>query len=565
MKVFIKGKNQEVTLTQREFVSQGGQGSIYAKGGKAFKIFDDPAKITPESKIRELSVLKNGNIIKPDEILLDQKNSIVGYNMKYVTDTYSLCQLFTKAFKLRNNLATDTILNLVRRMQSTIKDIHSKKILIVDLNELNFLVDQSFNEVYFIDVDSYETEHFKAPALMESVRDRHVKNNHWTEGSDWFSFGIVSFQMLIGIHPFKGKHVDYSDLDSRMIHNMSVLNNTVSFPKQAVLPFDVIPNALLQWYQAIFEKGIRSAPPTDFINVIQVVTAPRVSKAGAGRLFTIKLLFEYESSESIIDYMASGNQNVTVTNKNIYVNTAKRSVYNGGFVGFTAKRNVPFTAKTVNGRLELFDLLNNKDIQCNIAAKSITCYHGRIYFVNNENLLELDFIESGPVLMPSPRIIGNVLEHATQLFSGCAIQNLLGSYYVSIFPESGKCYQLKLAELDSYKVIDAKFQHNILVVVAAKSGQYHRFIFQVGLTYGGYTVRITPDIDNESVNFVVLDGGIAVMMFGDGSLEVFHSRTTNHNVMVPTGEIDADAKLLTDGTSVYFAVDNKFYSIKKGQ
>ena len=82
MKVFIKGKG-EINLTQKDFIAAGGQGSVYGKGNTAFKIYAEPKHMLPINKIQELSVLKNRAIIKPEDVLLDEKNRIIGYTMPF--------------------------------------------------------------------------------------------------------------------------------------------------------------------------------------------------------------------------------------------------------------------------------------------------------------------------------------------------------------------------------------------------------------------------------------------------------------------------------------------------
>src|ERR1051326_6279805 len=142
-----------------------------------------------QAKIDELSLLVQPNIIRPLELIIDGRNRPVGYSMRSAGKTYSLCQLFPKAFRQRNNLTPDLMLRLVRQLQTGVSHIHSRGILIVDLNEMNFLVASDFNELFFIDVDSYQTPSFPATVLMESVRDRHAKS--FSSDSDWFSFAVV--------------------------------------------------------------------------------------------------------------------------------------------------------------------------------------------------------------------------------------------------------------------------------------------------------------------------------------------------------------------------------------
>src|SRR5260370_27240623 len=200
--------------------------------------------------------------------------------MRRVPDAHVLCQLFNRAFRERHGITPEAMLRLVRKMREGVKHVHEHGILIVDLHEMNFLLDRALQEVLFIDVDSYQTPGFPATALMDSIRDRHAV--HFSRETDWFSFGIVSFQMLIGIHPYKGKHTTLDDLDARMRANISVLNPQVSLPK-VCYPFSVIPPAYRDWYRAIFEEGKRVPPPDDLRPVILI--APTASPlSGSGQI-----------------------------------------------------------------------------------------------------------------------------------------------------------------------------------------------------------------------------------------------------------------------------------------
>jgi len=138
MEIFVKGEKDKIALSKRHFISQGGEGSIYAIRGTVYKIYTDPKAMIPHAKIRELSSIQNSNVIKPEKIVLNNKQKPVGYTMKHVPNTYALCQIFPKAFRDRTGMDLKNVLHLVRKMQKTIDDIHREKILIVDLNEMNF-------------------------------------------------------------------------------------------------------------------------------------------------------------------------------------------------------------------------------------------------------------------------------------------------------------------------------------------------------------------------------------------------------------------------------------------
>lgn len=193
MKVFVKGSNRAITLTSSHFKAQGGQGSVYVDKNVAYKIYHDPAQMIPAGKIEELKVLAWNQIVCPQDVLLDEKNRPIGYSTRFVSNAFPLCSLFPRTFRDREGLAPDDILGLVRNLREGIEHVHSVGILIVDLNEMNFLIDKNFSEVFFIDVDGYQTSHYPALVLMDSVRDWSVAHNRWTKTSDWYSFAILAF------------------------------------------------------------------------------------------------------------------------------------------------------------------------------------------------------------------------------------------------------------------------------------------------------------------------------------------------------------------------------------
>ena len=251
MDLFIAGKGR-VRLDQSDFVGQGGEGKVYARGNTAYKIYADPSRMIPVAKIRELAALAHSDIVRPDEVLLDSNNRPVGYTMRRVQDAQPLCRLFTRAFRERKGVTQGQILALIRAFQETVQHVHDRGVLVVDMNEMNFLVDRDMQRVLFIDVDSYQTPGFPATAIMDSIRDRHSAT--YSAGTDWFSFAILAFQMFVGVHPYRGKHSTLADLDARMMANVSVLNRSVTVPATSY-PLDTLPSAYRDWFEALFEQG----------------------------------------------------------------------------------------------------------------------------------------------------------------------------------------------------------------------------------------------------------------------------------------------------------------------
>jgi len=557
----IQGRGT-IDLTKRNFLAQGGEGSVYVKEQTAYKIYcDDHGKPKPEKmidtkKIKELSVLTHPNIIKPEDVIVYKKKEI-GYTMKFVKDTYQLCQLFTNAFKKRNNLKPEDMMKLVQNLHEIVNNAHQHNILIVDLNEMNFLSDKDFKNIYAIDVDSWQTPGFPATAIMESIKDRHTKK--FNKNSDWFSFGIVSFQMMVGIHPYKGKHPKIKDMETRMQKNISVFNKDVSVPK-ICLPFDVIPTAYKNWFKSIFEDGKREIPPTDPYDLV-VVFAPKIKKITGSNNFDIRELREFE--DSILCAFYSANRNVIITESNVFAGKIKIENNNLNQVaGFTEDSNKPVLAWVDDNKLKLLDLYKKSDLAFDANANQIMSTDGRIYIKNVTAINEIIFKEIGDHIFVTMKTVANVMDRASTLYEGVVVQQALGSWYVSIFTETQKSYQYHLKELDNVRIIDAKYQNKVLMIVVEEKGKYHRYILRFSDNYKDYDLREIRDIQYAGLNFTVLDKGVCISLNEDGTIELFSNKKDSTSIKsIDDSVIDGNMKLVADGNRAIFYKDNKVYKI----
>lgn len=563
-RLFVQGKGA-IQLSSTDFKAQGGEGAIFVKASTAYKVYSDPQKAISPEKIQELSALTEPNIIRPLELLLDGKNRPIGYSMRYAGQTLLLCQLFPKAFRQRNNLTPDVTLQLVRKLQNGVRHVHKKGILIVDLNELNFLVAEDFRELYFIDVDSYQTPSFPATVLMESVRDRQAQT--FTTGSDWFSFAVVSFQMLVGIHPFKGTYAPLDNLsdkakklDERMRANISVLHTGVSVPATC-LPFSVIPRAYLDWYNAVFEMGKRIAPPESLTTRIEAgfVAAPLAVNARSGNsIFEVTELREFDSEILWHDY------SITVTKDSLYYGGRQYAKPNFDLRALVTPKQQHLIVAFMDGlKPHFFDLTANVELGPTIEGEAVMVNEGRFYVKQHEHIVAVEFLELPHHILLTTRVVANVMLKSTLLFDGLAMQNLLGASYAAIPAAPDLCHQVRLAELDGYQVVDARLIKNVLMVVAIKAGVYYKLIFRFAADFNSYDVRVIANIAETDINFTVLDSGIVLSVTDEGELEIFASRCNAAEIkLIKDAELGADMRLFRAGTQALIGRGNKLYKIK---
>lgn len=568
MKVIVQGQG-EVSLTQREFVAAGGEGAVFARGVTAYKVYSDPAKMLPVGKITELATIRDPNVIKPERVLTDAKTgSPVGYTMRFVKDALPLCQVFPRAFREREGLDHPQMLALVQRFRALVEDVHRAGVLLVDLNEMNFLVDRAFREVYGIDVDSYQTRSYRATALMPSVRDHTVKNNDFTENSDWFSFGCVAFQMLVGIHPFKGKHPTINGLEERMQAGVSVLDPSVSLPR-VVYPFTVIPPGYMAWFKAMFVGGQRLAPPTDPGAAPTFVSVTRVILGGAG----LDIVEIATFTGPVLGYRENGGIAVAATHDGVYVNGRMvRGPTPVRAVGFTPKMNRPVLAWAEDGALRLFDGASLTDIPVVSRADDVLGSDGRIYIRSGEHLMEVVLVDSGQGVIASTRIAANVLEHATQMFEGMAVQTLLGATYVSVF-RAGAAAQMRIGSLDYMRIVDAKCDGNVMMFIVADHGRYDRRAFVIddrGVITSITQCALVKDITPAGLNFVTLDNGIVVHLTEEEKLEVWSTQDAVSYAdpaprkvkIVEDKALGNDMRLVKHGGRVAFVRGDKLFSMR---
>lgn len=347
MKYTVRGKG-DVTLVGSDFMASGGEAQIFKQNKLIYKIYHKPSDMIPDGKIHELQNIKDPKVLIPKDIITDKKGVRVGFTMDFIDGVTPLCRLFTNAFINQNNVSNDTLIDLVKQMQETINKIHSASCIQVDGNELNYLVDETnFKSCYFIDVNSYQTKSFPATVIMPSIRDWAAKS--FNELTDWYSFAIITCQLLIGTHPFKGKHPDFKrhDMESRMRANISIFNSEVSIPK-SVRDFSMIPSNYMDWFIDLFEKGKRLAPPSTVGKVDAKVSYIVITSTDN---FDIKKLEEYD--DIILYHSNLNNIPVTRTKKSIVVGNTQYKVTKGVYLIHTPKMLTPILVKLENNKLEI--------------------------------------------------------------------------------------------------------------------------------------------------------------------------------------------------------------------
>jgi hypothetical protein len=561
MNVFPYGGGPPISLSKRDYLAGGGEGDVYVKGSTAYKIYHNVHRAIPIGKIHELAGISDPNVIKPQVALVDKRGTPVGYHMRFVPNTMGLCQLFPKAFRERNSLSHDMMLKLIRKLQGMIQNIHTASVLVVDLNELNFLAAKDFKTLYGIDVDSYQTRSYPATAIMASIRDPQVQGYDFTELSDWFSFAVVSFNMFTGIHPFKGKHPSIKGMENRMTAGISVFDPAVRVPK-VVYPFDVIPQVYQNWYRALFVDHKRAKPPIGLIEAIALL--PLIETvSGSINLEFIKIV---KLRNAISHAWSLGNSTLCIEKAGVFLDQRKLTDAPPASccMGLCPPNNRPVLAWADKvGAIRLLDARQDKDIPFTLGVEQLTECGDRLYVKTLGQIHEIDLVEIGGRIVAGAVPVANCMENATRFFPGVVVQDMIGEMHLTMFPASKMSYTTKIPELKGYRIVDARGSRNVVMVVGHKRGRYDRLVIRFSSNYKDYDIRVVEGISPMGLNFVALETGVVACITEEETLELFSAKRGNPAVKIINDDsLSGDMELFEHQGKAAFWNGNTLYRLK---
>lgn len=567
----IGQKKIKVTITDKEYLAAGGEAEIYAKGGMAYKLYFDPVKkMLPAPKMQELSFITDPQVVLPQDIIYDVKtNKPVGYTTRYVDNVDPILKLFNRAYKNANNIDPQMVAELVKKLQQTLSNIHSAKCLAVDFNELNILINLGASITpWFIDTDSYATPSFKATAIMDSVRDRKAttydaqKQMHYhpTVLSDWFSWAVISFWCYSNVHPYRGNHPNYKPKDKhkQMDDGISVFHKGVRVPP-TVEDFSIIPQRHLDWFKLVFERGERSIPPIADSTVPLLVPAQIITITGTDKLGVDQVA---ACGSTIISVQQFIGVNYVVTKDALYSGNNKiRANDSTKKVFFCPAAGGSMIAATKIGNTVEFAELYSGDKIETIRSPDLFERNGAIYTVTNGTLVENTFTTIGTKLVHKTKIVENISNLTAKIHPGCIIQDLLGKKYLTVPYALGRSFSKYLPGLDHVRILDAKSDKNVTVIIGEEKGKYNRYVVVFDRKYQSMDIRVDEDVPYEPINFAVLDNGLCLLLVAGDQIQLFSTATQYETLDDPP--FDSSMPLFATPKGFFFINGNTIHQIKR--
>jgi hypothetical protein len=279
MDVFLSGKR--VRVTDADLLGEGGEARVYRRGDWALKLFHDA---TDAAALRLLDLKRQklarfprslpAGVIAPAELVHDLGGRVIGYRMPLVAGAEDAGRLAHRKWRL-GVLSNAGLTSLFQSLHALVEAVHGAKVVIGDFNDGNVLftaASTSSATPFLIDADSMQFDGLACPVAHERFLDPRLYGvdlpaaPRFDDGSDWYAFAVLLFQSLLSVHPFGGTHGKHATLLRRAEARHSLLQSDVTLPRAAVSP-KVLPDDLLHWFRAVFEKDARQAFPASLLQL----------------------------------------------------------------------------------------------------------------------------------------------------------------------------------------------------------------------------------------------------------------------------------------------------------
>ena len=560
-----------LTLRPNDHIATGGEGSIYRAGDTALKIYLKPEKAIwndVAGKVVFFNANQNPYIVGPKGKVYNEMNEIIGYYMDFISTGESIARVFTNEYWRDKGFEYKDVFTLVARMREIIQFAHNHNALLIDANELGYFVIPGQHhdpEPRIIDVDSWVLNNKFPPqvAIMPSIRDWHT--NGWNSGSDWFAWGIVTFQVFTGIHPYKGGLNGYkpNEMERRMKNNASVFTPDIRL-NHAVRDLFKIPGLLYDWYVATFQDGNRSVPPSPFdtgVAKTQITKILYATTTATGTLVFERLFSKIDDTaikvfSCGVALLESGSLVDLATKKEIYQVRSRDCE--------VIKTQQGWLIATFEGQELSCVFVNENNLErtsllLTLRGSRFLRYENRLFLVTDQGATEImvNFL-SKPILT-----IGQtwgVMVNSTRWFDGLGIQDALGAMFLVVPFGEYACAQIRVKELDGLTPITAKAGNRFATVIALdKQGGYQKLELAFAANYQTYKLW-QGGTDGPNLNVAILPKLVCATIVNDGELTVYIPQTGVIN-KVADKQITTKMFLFNWNNLVVYIVNGSVWSI----
>ena len=309
----------------------------------------------------------------------------------------------------------------------------------------------------------------------------------------------------------------------------------------------------------MFLNNERGVPPLPDSSVPTLVPTQIVTITGTDKLSVQEIAAYSDPIQAITNIMG---MYYVATKKGIYINQKEIGRHTAKHILLaSASDGTLITAQQDNSNKIKFQELTKADPAGTATSDNMFVRNNAFYTISRGKLVENSFTAFGNKMVHRVKEVENLSVHSATMYDGCIIQDLLGKMYLTLPYKLGSCFSKHIPQLDGYRVVGAKAEKNIVVVVGEKKGQFDRIILVYSKDFTICDVRKTDDITYDTINFTVMDNGLCILLASDSELELFASASQYETL--PNPPFDATMKLFSTADGIFFINGNSFHQVKR--
>lgn len=465
-----------VDLEETALLAEGGQGRVYAHGARAYKIAFDPAAALDPAKLALLATITAEAVIRPQASIRSAPGAApIGHAMARVERVVPWMQLVPRAARQRLGIDRDAALEMCARLQALVASVHARGIALVDLSAGNVLVDARRRLPYLIDLDSAQAPGFPATAITPQIADP-LAAGRYGAASDWFAFAVLSFELLVGVHPYRGTHPSVVGLGARMAAGLSVLDPAVRVPPVGEDP-KALPPELLRHFTETFAHRHRGPAP------LAVATRTRTAARATPRRDAACIA---SSDGAAIRGVLHGAPTWWWTDAHVgfgHADAGGRVVGPTpsdavGLVRVPGSPDVAMLCHGDDGALRLHDPATGRAVDLRAKVSAIRVDGGAIAVRQGDRVGVLELRAPAGTPWASVRPLGRSPAAGSTLWSGCATSRRLGCLRLQTIDVGGSASR-DLHGLAGVRLVDAAAAQGVVVLLVADGHRFDRWVVGV--------------------------------------------------------------------------------------
>ena len=506
----------QIRLGPQDYVTEGGQARIFVRAGRGYKVFARPTPCLPARR-QALATLHHPRIVVPQILLLDRTHAPVGYAMHWVQRAVPWARASTTTFWQRESMTPKQALSLVRQLLELVQAAHAAGLVIADLSLNNVLLTADLASTWLVDTDSWQTPTQPAAAITPTILDPLADRPPLPASMDFFALAVIAFELLVGVHPYKGKHPKVKGLAERMQRGLSAFDPGVTLPPCA-RALSILPPVLSSWCREIFAHRHREPPPPSFDAgrrpSSRAISSPPSPPPGPA------LLGRYDGQ--VLEAFHDGEALVVRTPQSIYRGDRRLGDCPPGVVATLCRSGAVFLVRCDPLEREVtVHEPGGVALPGRLRVDEVVGRAGAVFVRTGGQLSEIRLLQAGQRSIWVSRLRGRVLPHSAWLGRGVALWTVLGSTWGVLLEEQGSAV-LALPELDGRRPLDAVYHRGVLAVLSDAAGRRDLSTFVLAACHQGqasYVHRTWTDVSMARVELCVDEQGRCAVGL-DGSIHI---------------------------------------------